>query len=200
MSPTPTPADVALAYALQQVGKPYRWGGQGPSSYDCSGLVLASYAAAGLHFPDTTANGILDDCTTLSLAQTLPGDVIQPHPGHIMMVCTAGGGVIVEAPRTGLNVRVVNRWGGVYKVGRLKGARPPQLPGTGPFPIIACGTTGPLVVAVQDKLNRLGFDAGPADGIAGPRTIRAVKDFQVRHGLTPDGVIGPNTWKVLNSE
>jgi cell wall-associated NlpC family hydrolase len=42
---------VAVRFALAQLGKPYRWGADGPKSFDCSGLVLTSYRAAGVHLP-----------------------------------------------------------------------------------------------------------------------------------------------------
>ena len=41
-------AATAIAFALRQVGKPYQWGAAGPNAYDCSGLVYAAYAAAGI--------------------------------------------------------------------------------------------------------------------------------------------------------
>lgn len=43
----------AMRYALAQKSKPYRYGGTGPSSYDCSGLVYASYRHAGVSMPRT---------------------------------------------------------------------------------------------------------------------------------------------------
>jgi peptidoglycan hydrolase-like protein with peptidoglycan-binding domain len=46
------------------------------------------------------------------------------------------------------------------------------------------------VRGLQEKLNELGFDAGPADGIFGPRTERAVMAFQTDKGLSIDGVVG----------
>ena len=39
----------AIAFALAQLGKPYVWGATGPDAYDCSGLVYAAYASAGIH-------------------------------------------------------------------------------------------------------------------------------------------------------
>ena len=39
---------------MRQVGKPYQWGAAGPNAYDCSGLVYAAYAAAGIHIARTT--------------------------------------------------------------------------------------------------------------------------------------------------
>ncbi len=44
----------AWHYAVRQVGKPYQWGGTGPQSFDCSGLVYAAYRYAGIILPRTT--------------------------------------------------------------------------------------------------------------------------------------------------
>lgn len=57
--------------------------------------------------------------------------------------------------------------------------------------------SGSDVAEVQSVLNRAGFSAGAADGAFGPRTREAVIRFQRRFGLTPDGVVGPATWRVL---
>src|SRR6266508_6055919 len=46
-----SPAAVAVRFALGQLGKPYRWGADGPRSYDCSGLVQTAYRAAGVALP-----------------------------------------------------------------------------------------------------------------------------------------------------
>ena len=50
-------AATAIAFAVRQVGKPYQWGATGPNAYDCSGLVYAAYAAAGIHIARTTFGG-----------------------------------------------------------------------------------------------------------------------------------------------
>jgi g-D-glutamyl-meso-diaminopimelate peptidase len=59
------------------------------------------------------------------------------------------------------------------------------------------GSTGPNVKLVQSLLNRIGYSAGAVDGAFGPATRQAVVSFQRDYGLTPDGVIGPATWAVL---
>src|SRR5687768_6356708 len=46
-----TRADIAVSTALSQIGKPYRYGGRGPESFDCSGLAGHSWAAAGVVIP-----------------------------------------------------------------------------------------------------------------------------------------------------
>src|SRR2546430_7358145 len=49
--PTSTQAGKAVAFVYAQLGKPYQWGATGPGSYDCSGLVQAAWAAAGVTIP-----------------------------------------------------------------------------------------------------------------------------------------------------
>jgi N-acetylmuramoyl-L-alanine amidase len=56
---------------------------------------------------------------------------------------------------------------------------------------------GEDVRALQERLLEMGFDSGRADGIYGPRTARAVAQFQREVGLTPDGSCGPQTMKGL---
>jgi cell wall-associated NlpC family hydrolase len=48
------PAAQAIAYAQRQIGLPYLWGGTGPDAYDCSGLVMQAYSAAGISIPRTS--------------------------------------------------------------------------------------------------------------------------------------------------
>src|SRR5579872_6019425 len=47
---------VALVWALQQLGKPYLWGAAGPDAYDCSGLALRAWEAAGVQLPRVAAD------------------------------------------------------------------------------------------------------------------------------------------------
>ncbi len=65
------------------------------------------------------------------------------------------------------------------------------------------GSTGPNVVVVQTELNRIGqnYPAIPkipnVDGIFGPRTEAAVREFQEIFDLEADGIVGPGTWYAL---
>ncbi|HZH16555.1 MAG TPA: peptidoglycan-binding protein [Archangium sp.] len=60
------------------------------------------------------------------------------------------------------------------------------------------GDKGPSVVSLQQKLNAAGFSVGAADGDFGRKTLLAVQSFQKDKRLTPDGVVGPQTWGALN--
>lgn len=111
-APAPAPAvsgsaGAAVQFALAQVGKPYAWGGSGPGSYDCSGLMMAAWAAAGVSLPHNS--GMQYSATTrVSRDQIQPGDILffgSPIHHDAMYI---GNGQMVEAPRTGLTVRVVS--------------------------------------------------------------------------------------------
>jgi N-acetylmuramoyl-L-alanine amidase len=56
---------------------------------------------------------------------------------------------------------------------------------------------GDDVLALQGRLNALGFDAGREDGILGPDTDRAVRAFQREYGVAEDGIVGPRTYTAL---
>jgi transcriptional regulator with XRE-family HTH domain len=62
---------------------------------------------------------------------------------------------------------------------------------------VAYGSVGPEVAEAQCLLRRAGISPGGIDGIFGPLTRRAVKDFQKRSRLVVDGRVGPHTWKAL---
>ncbi|MCF3175951.1 peptidoglycan-binding protein [Streptomyces sioyaensis] len=63
--------------------------------------------------------------------------------------------------------------------------------------ILDSGATGWDVVEAQCLLHHQGYDPGAVDGIVGGKTMRAVKRLQARAGLPTDGIVGPDTWKVL---
>ena len=63
--------------------------------------------------------------------------------------------------------------------------------------LLTVGSRGEEVKKLQERLNQLGFDCGKADGIFGPKTQKAVKQFQKTFLLTQDGIVGPKTFDVL---
>ena len=68
-------------------------------------------------------------------------------------------------------------------------------------PILRKGSTGPYVTRIQTQLIQRGYNLGKygADGKFGAATEKAVKLFQQDWGLTVDGVVGPDTYKMLDS-
>jgi cell wall-associated NlpC family hydrolase len=101
--PTSTQAGKAVAFAYAQLGKPYQWGATGPGSYDCSGLVQAAWAAAGVTIPrDTYQQWAALPHIAASAIQ--PGDLLfYDGIGHVAMY--VGGGYIIDAPQTGMVVQ-----------------------------------------------------------------------------------------------
>lgn len=101
-------ADVAIAFARAQLGKPYVWGATGPNSYDCSGLVQAAYKAAGINLPRVTQAMILSG-TAVARDALIPGDLVFPDIGHVQIYTNNGN--VIEAPSAGKTVREVAMWG-----------------------------------------------------------------------------------------
>jgi cell wall-associated NlpC family hydrolase len=98
-------AGTAVAEALRQVGKPYQWGASGPDSFDCSGLTLYAWRAAGVTLSHYTG-AQYSETTHIPLSDLQPGDLVYSGDmGHMGMYI--GNGNMVEAPHTGANVRVV---------------------------------------------------------------------------------------------
>ena len=114
--PTTGQGAAAVRFALAQVGKPYIWGGVGPSGYDCSGLTLKAWAAAGVAIPRTSQAQAQSGTPIPGLADLQPGDLLfiagsdgtPASPGHVGMYIGAVGGVayLVHAPQTGQDVQV----------------------------------------------------------------------------------------------
>src|SRR5690348_1420862 len=119
--PTSTQAGKAIAFAYAQLGKPYQWGATGPGSYDCSGLVQAAWASAGVSIPRTTYAqwAALPHISTSALE---PGDLLYfDGVGHVAIY--VGGGDIMDAPQTGQDVQKIPL-AGWYKSTLVGAARP----------------------------------------------------------------------------
>jgi peptidoglycan hydrolase-like protein with peptidoglycan-binding domain len=67
------------------------------------------------------------------------------------------------------------------------------------MPVLKKGSSGPDVLTLQSTLKQLGFDPNGVDGVFGPGTEAAVIAFQKSKGLTPDGIVGPNTMAALQA-
>ena len=102
-----------VPFARRQLGEPYVWGASGPSSYDCSGLVMAAYRRAGVWLPRVSRSQ-WHAGPRVSLGGLAPGDLVffaysTANPATIHHVgMYVGGGVMVEAPYSGARVRLAS--------------------------------------------------------------------------------------------
>jgi peptidoglycan DL-endopeptidase CwlO len=99
-------AKVAINFALAQLGDPYVYGGTGPNSWDCSGLIMKAWAAAGVSLPRVVG-------PQMAATKRVPMNALQPGDlvaygsmAHIGMYL--GGGRVVHAPRPGKSVEITS--------------------------------------------------------------------------------------------
>lgn len=109
-------AHEAVTFAVHQIGKPYVWGGNGPYSYDCSGLMNAAYGSVGINLspgvPRATSETQWSDGVKVSVPNT--GDLIffagadgtPSAPGHVGIIINAKKHLMIEAYAPGTNIRV----------------------------------------------------------------------------------------------
>jgi peptidoglycan DL-endopeptidase CwlO len=103
----------AIAFAEQQLGKPYQWGATGPDAFDCSGLVMMAYRAAGINIARTSQVQWTTEAR-IPASQVQPGDLVffagadgtPTSPGHVGLVI--GNGQMIEAYATGVPIRVAS--------------------------------------------------------------------------------------------
>ncbi|MFE5666495.1 NlpC/P60 family protein [Streptomyces niveus] len=95
----------ALNYAVEQIGKPYLWGAEGPEAYDCSGLTSRAWARAGVNVPRTSQQQWAE-LPKVKLSELRPGDLVVYFPKATHVAMYLGEGKVVHAPRPGSRVKV----------------------------------------------------------------------------------------------
>ncbi|MFI9836739.1 C40 family peptidase [Nonomuraea sp. NPDC051941] len=114
-------ASKAVAVAKNQVGDPYRYGGTGPGSFDCSGLVQYAWKKAGVKLPRVAASQFARTKNKVSWRNLRPGDLMFFRGlGHVGMY--VGKGKMVHSPRTGERVRIdkLSEWRRASFVGAVR--------------------------------------------------------------------------------
>jgi peptidoglycan DL-endopeptidase CwlO len=101
----PGPAGVAVRFAFSQLGKPYRWGAAGPNSFDCSGLTMASWKAAGVGLPHSAALQWAQ-VRHVSRDQLKPGDLVFYYGNIHHVAIYIGDGKMIHAPTYGEDVEI----------------------------------------------------------------------------------------------
>ncbi|MBA4860176.1 C40 family peptidase [Streptomyces sp. PSKA54] len=102
--PSSARAAAAVAAARSAIGLPYVWGANGPSGFDCSGLMQWSYAQAGVGLPRTSQAQRYAG-RQVSLAEARPGDLVAYHSDASHIAMYVGNGQVVHAPYPGAPVR-----------------------------------------------------------------------------------------------
>lgn len=93
----------AVAYAKAQIGKPYKFATAGPETFDCSGLVMRAWQAAGVQLPRITYDQIKIG-QHVAREQLEPGDLVfTNNGGHVMLYI--GDGQVVNAGHTGVTIK-----------------------------------------------------------------------------------------------
>lgn len=95
----------AIAYAVAQIGKPYRWGATGPTAFDCSGLTSKAWASANVPVGRTSQEQ-WRQLPRVGLERLRPGDLVVYFPGATHVGLYLGDGRVVHAPRPGSRVKV----------------------------------------------------------------------------------------------
>jgi cell wall-associated NlpC family hydrolase len=185
----------AMAFSMRQLGKPYAYGATGPASYDCSGLVMSSYAHAALTIPRVAAGQYATGGAKVPLDHAKQGDLLfyasdLTKPATVFhVVMYVGNGNVISAPQTGETVKIQPLW----TTGLLPEVVRPVTSVTVP---LSPGATGPSVVQLQQALNR--HHAGlTVDGGYGPSVEAAVRSWQAKKSLPVTGVANVTTWLSL---
>ena len=108
---SPDPRRAAVEQALGMIGAPYRYGGRSPEGFDCSGLVVYSYARAGVSGLPRSAAALERVAEPISLDDVEPGDLLFFRMGgkktsHVAIY--AGDRSFVHAPSSGKRVERVS--------------------------------------------------------------------------------------------
>nr|WP_223833224.1 C40 family peptidase [Streptomyces venezuelae] len=127
--------DTAVDYAVRQIGRPYKWGAEGPKAFDCSGLTQRAWAHAGRKIPRTSQEQ-WKELRRIPLSKLRPGDLVVYFPKATHVALYLGDGKVVQAPRPGARVKVspiaANPVLGAVRPdpgGRaMRGYTPPKLP------------------------------------------------------------------------
>ena len=88
------------------MGDWYAFGAAGPTTFDCSGLVVWAYAQVGISLPHFSGAQYADT-THISMSQLEPGDLVFFGDPSQHVAIYVGGGMIVEAPHSGAQVHIV---------------------------------------------------------------------------------------------
>jgi cell wall-associated NlpC family hydrolase len=117
----PGPGGIAVRYAYAQLGRPYRYGADGPASFDCSGLTMAAWRAAGVDLPHSSS---MQWAQVAHVPRTdlEPGDLVFYYGNLHHVGIYIGGDRIIHAPTVGQDVEITRIDNApIYGYGRPRG-------------------------------------------------------------------------------
>ena len=207
-------AEKIVQLAEERIGCPYVFGAKGgivngKQVFDCRGFTWWLLQQVGISISDvgaTTQWNRAEDWEERGRAEDMPNlvccvfkyheeDGKMSHTGmHVgdgkILHCTSNGGVkwgsMTDKSWTHYAVPK-----GLYTEEEIEEARPMN------ERTLRKGDTGEDVRELQETLNKLSFWCGDQDGIFGSKTQKALKDFQTAYGLTADGILGPETRRMM---
>ncbi|MFB9410855.1 C40 family peptidase [Dactylosporangium matsuzakiense] len=99
----------AVQFAFSQLGKVYKWGADGPNSFDCSGLTMAAWKTAGVVLPHNAARQ-KQTVKPITRDELQPGDLVFYYKDVSHVGIYIGSGRVVEAPRAGerISMRLID--------------------------------------------------------------------------------------------
>jgi hypothetical protein len=187
------PAIDSLKEVLSEIKEkePVVFAGLGTAGMLCARLVRGSRSSISNHSwgtaIDLKLNGVLDPRgdrrRTVQVGMSLIAPIFNRHKWY-----WGAGFPIEDSMHFELSDQKIRE---LHAAGIFSGS-----PATLPEASLSIGDRGQMVKALQEKLNGQGEEL-ETDGIFGPGTHSAVVAFQARHGLTPDGVVGPRTRAAL---
>ena len=102
-------AKTAINFACDQIGDPYYWAADGPDSWDCSGLTMKAFAAAGISLPHSSRLQA-GYGTRVSSSNLLAGDLVFFNNPISHVGIYLGEGLMVHAPHSGTDVKVAEMY------------------------------------------------------------------------------------------
>ena len=191
-----SPQATALRYALSQIGDPYRYGAAGTTAWDCSGLTMMAFRAAGYALPHN-ARAQYGYGTAEWRTHWRPGDLVfwssnGRASGIYHVGIFVGAGRVLHAPSPGKVVSIEPIW----THGLLPYSRR-IAPAATPLLTVLPGASGDRVRALQQRLRAQGFTGVAVTGRYDSPTLSATKRFQYAVRQTADGRVGSLTWAAL---
>jgi len=195
-----------IGKAQTLLGVKYVWGGTSTTKgMDCSGFTQYVMGQNGVSLPRTAAEqsqvGQKVAWKDLQAGDLVFWDTIEGNGKSVDHVgIYIGNGQMIHASSSQGKIVVANidtnYWKSVFTVARRYNGTGSSGGTSSSNPTLKNGSSGSSVKQLQTQLNSYGYKL-TVDGKFGSGTLSAVKDFQKKHGLTADGIVGSKTWAAL---